>query len=132
MPLIQDTDLDSIKWVKAISSFYERETGTWWIQVELTYRGEQRRVYTEVRHLHMSPDQVQVEDFPTGDVILTYSAYPYWGPGYSYSMYGEKIPAGTEGKIWMKDGAYAQFEYYDGTQYRRVWIPENAAEESNG
>ena len=132
MPLVQDTDLDSIKWVKALSSFYERETGTWWVQVEITVRGEQRRVYTEARHLHMSPDQVRVEDIPAGDVILTYSVYPYWGPGYSYSMYGEKVPAGTEGRLWMKEGAYVQFEYFDGTQYRRVWVPEGAAEESNG
>jgi len=132
MPLVQAADLDSIKWVKAISSFFERETGIWWVQIELTYRGEQRRVYTEASHLLMSPDQVQVEEIPARDVILTYSAYPYWGPGYTYSMYGDKLPAGTEGKIRMTEGAYAQFEYFDGTQYRRVWIPETATEESNG
>ena len=118
------------KWVKAISSAYDTSNGIWWVQVELDYNGELRRVYTGVKRLQMSADQVAVEEAPEYSATLTRSVYGYWGPGYSYSMYGDKIPAGTWGQVWQSEGLYAQFEYYDTSsqQYRRVWVPTDALE----
>ena len=118
------------KWVKAISSAYDTTNGIWWVQVELDYNGELRRVYTGVKRLHMSADQVTVEEEPEYSATLTRSVYGYWGPGYSYSMYGDKISAGTWGQVWQTEGLYAQFEYYDtnSQQYRRVWVPQDALE----
>ena len=120
-------------WVKALSAAYDSENGIWWIQVELTYNGELRRVYTGVQRLQMMPDQVPIEE-EQGGAVVTRSVYGYWGPGYGYSMYGDRIPAGTTGTVWQREGSYAQFEYYDeGEQaYRRVWVPENALEEVFG
>ena len=120
--------------VKAISSAYDRDNSIWWVQVELTYDGELRRVYTGVKRLQMSADQVPVEEAPESEAALTRSVYGYWGPGIGYTMYGDKIPAGTTGTVWQYEGVYAQFEFYDETkqQYRRVWVPESALEDSFG
>jgi len=119
-------------WVRAISSAYDRANGIWWIQIELSYDGELRRVYTGVKRLQMAADQVPVEETEEGNAIVTRSVYPYWGPGYGYTMYGDKIPAGTSGTVWQREGLYAQFEYRDSSgQLRRVWVPENALEEDD-
>ena len=120
-------------WVQAISSAYDKGNGIWWIQVELEYAGERRRVYTGVKRLHMNADQVPVET-AEGAATLTRSVYAYWGPGTGYTMYPDKIPAGTSGTIWQREASYAQFEYYDtgSNLLRRVWVPENALESPNG
>ncbi len=117
-------------WVKAISSAYDQSNGIWWVQVELTYNGELRRVYTGVKRLNMAADQVPVEAAEC-QATVTRSVYGYWGPGYGYAMYGSAIPAGTTGTVWQREAAYAQFEFFDQSvqRYRRVWIPENALEE---
>ena len=101
--------------------------------MELTYNGELRRVYTGVKRLQMTAEQVPVEQAESG-AVLTRAVWAYWGPGYGYAMYGDKILAGTSGTIWQREGNYAQFEFYDETQklMRRVWVPENALECSNG
>ena len=119
-------------WVRAITSAYDRGNGIWWVQVELSYNGELRRVYTGVKRLQMAADQVPIEETEEGSAVVTRSVYPYWGPGYGYTMYGEKIPAGTAGTVWQRENLYAQFEYRDGSgQLRRVWVPENALEEDD-
>ena len=120
-------------WVRALSAAYDSKNGIWWIQVELTYLGEQRRVYTGVKRLEMNADMVRTEE-PQEVAKLTRSVYPYWGPGYGYSMYNDQVPAGTSGTVWAYEGLYAQFEYYDGSrgQYRRVWVPANSLEEDEG
>ena len=119
-------------WVRAITSAYDRANGIWWVQVELSYNGELRRVYTGVKRLQMAADQVPIEETEEGSAVVTRSVYPYWGPGYGYTMYGEKIPAGTAGTVWQRENLYAQFEYRDGSgQLRRVWVPENALEEDD-
>ena len=129
----QGSYFQSGTWVKAISSAYDQSNGIWWVQVELTYNGELRRVYTGVKRLNMSADQVPVESAEC-EATVTRSVYGYWGPGYGYAMYGSVIPAGTTGTIWQREAAYAQFEFYDQSvqKYRRVWIPENALEDSFG
>ena len=45
-----------------------------------------------------------------------------------------QIPAGTSGEIWMTEDNYALFEFYDTatSAWRRVWVPLDALESSNG
>ena len=92
-----------------------------------------RRVYTGVKRLNMQAEDVPAEE-SQGNAVLVRSVYAYWGPGYGYAMYKNAIPAGTSGEVFMEDGAYTQFEYYDAeTQlYRRVWVPTKALEMGNG
>ena len=120
-------------WVKAISAAYDNANGIWWVQVELEYLGLKRRIYTGVKRLQMSADQVMTEE-AEGGAVLTRSVYAYYGPGNGYDMYPDKIPAWTSGTIWMRENLYALFEYYDAAQnlYRRVWVPESALQASNG
>lgn len=133
-PGTQYTDLGSYlqngAWVKALSSSYDSASGTWWIQVEMTYNGEQIRCYTEANRLYISPDQVQEEVPGIGGSTLKRSVYAYWGPGYGYAMYSDQVPAGTSGTVIQEEGAYAQFEFYDERigQTRRVWVPASALE----
>jgi len=119
--------------VKALSAAYDDRNGIWWIQVELTYNGELRRVYTGVKRLNMKAEDVPVEEVQTS-AVLTRSVYAYWGPGYGYAMYKNAVPAGTSGTVYAYEGAYAQFEYYDSEagQTRRVWVPTGALEAGNG
>ena len=119
--------------VRAISSSYDSRNGIWWIQVELTYNGEQRRVYTGVKRLNIRAEDVPAEE-SQGNAVLVRSVYAYWGPGYGYAMYKNAIPAGTSGEIFGQEGAYSQFEYYDAENqlYRRVWVPSGALELGNG
>ena len=116
--------------VKAISSAYDQSNSIWWVQVELSYNGEMRRVYTGVKRLEMAATDVPVEEVECEATVIR-SVYGYWGPGYGYSMYGSRIPAGTTGTVWRREAAYAQFEYFDTSvqQFRRVWVPENALED---
>jgi len=119
--------------VRAVSSSYDSRNGIWWIQVELTYNGEQRRVYTGVKRLNIRAEDVPAEE-SQGNAVLVRSVYAYWGPGYGYAMYKNAIPAGTSGEIFGQEGAYSQFEYYDAENqlYRRVWVPSGALELGNG
>lgn len=119
--------------VKALTAAYDDRNGIWWIQVELSYAGELRRVYTGVKRLNMQAEDVPVEEVQTS-AVLTRSVYAYWGPGYGYAMYKNAIPAGTSGTVYAWENAYAQFEYYDteAGHTRRVWVPSGALEAGNG
>ena len=120
-------------WVKALSASFEEEAEVWWIQTEITYGGEKRRAYTPVKQLRMQETQVQLEE-AIGNAVLTRSVFGYWGPGFGYTMYNDKIPYGTSGTVWQEEGAYAQFEYFDENlqQSRRVWVPVGALQFGNG
>ena len=117
--------------VKALTSVYDSENGTWWLQVELTVDGELRRTYTTRENLQIADEQVgnliPMEE-AVGDALVIRSVFAYQGPGALYS-YFDKIPAGTTGTVWQVEGLYAQFEYRDANgMLRRVWIPEGAVE----
>lgn len=120
--------------VRAISAAYDEANRIWWVQTEFTYSGEKRRAYTGIQRLNMIVSQVPVEFVLWKDAGLIRSVYAYYGPGYGYSMYPQKIPAGTEGTVWQLEDGYAQFEFYDEQlgQTRRVWVPESALEQLNG
>ncbi len=113
--------------VKALTAAYDKGNGIWWIQIELTYTGEKRRVYTGVKRLNMTADQVPAEENPVGVSLTITEAYGCYGPGYGYAMTGNKIPSGTPGTIWAIEADYAQFEYYDAKNtLHREWIPLSA------
>ena len=120
--------------VTAVSAAYDDRNGIWWIQTEFTYNGEKRRAYTGLKRLNMSVGDVPTEYMLADDAVLNRSVYAYMGPGYGYAMYHLQIPAGTTGKVWLSEGGYAQFEFYDYTEgaWRRVWVQESALEGTNG
>lgn len=112
--------------VKALTAAYDKGNGIWWIQIELTYDGELRRVYTGVKRLNMNADQVPAEEYPVGYSVTVKEAYGYYGPGNGYAMTGNKIPSGTSGTIWAIEAGFAQFEYTDAKGIlHREWIPES-------
>ena len=112
------------KWVKALTAAYDNSNKIWWIQVELTYAGKLRRVYTGVKRLNMDALQVPVEEASYGETVVTVEEYGRYGPGYGYDVTDYKVPVNTIGEIWEIENGYVQFEYKDskGTM-RRTWIP---------
>lgn len=131
----QGSYFEAGKQVTALSRAYDSSNGIWWIQVELNYAGELRRVYTGLKRLNLDMNQTPVpEEQSQGIVILNRSVFAYWGPGFGYTMYKDQIPAGTSGEIWMTEDNYALFEFYDTatSAWRRVWVPLDALESSNG
>ena len=114
--------------VTAYSAVYNTKTDVWWVQVGFTSGGEQRRAYTGLKRLDMDVSQVPVEFVQATDVVVKKSVYAYYGPGAGYSRYKAKIKKGTVGTVYLKEGDYVQFEFYDETEgkWRRVWVPESA------
>lgn len=120
--------------VRALSAAYDEANGIWWVQVEFTYGGEKRRAYTGLSRLSMQVSQVPVEFPVRRDALLARAVYAYYGPGYAYTLYAGRLPAGIMGDVWQVENGYALLDYYDegARQQRRVWVPETALEESNG
>ncbi len=120
--------------VTALSAAWDDRNGIWWIQTEFSYGGEKRRAYTGLKRLNMLVSQVPVEFIIETDVVLSRSVYAYYGPGYGYTMYQQRIPAGTTGTVWQEEGGYSQLEFYDEEMgmTRRVWVPSSALEAMNG
>ena len=109
--------------VKAISKAWDSVNEIWWIQVEFTYGGSARRAYTGLKRLNMSADQVP-EEYPLStNANITDDCRVYLGPGTNYTHRNDMITAGTCGTIYTIENGYAQFEYNDGSQYHRVWVP---------
>ena len=119
--------------VKALSKAYDERNGIWWIQVELSYGEDLRRVYTGLKRLSMDVNLVPTEE-SQGSYAVKRSVYPYYGPGYKYTLYNKQVPAGTTGTVWMREDSYVLFEYFDASLQMncRVWIPEGSLEEDAG
>lgn len=109
--------------IKAVSKAWDSVNEIWWIQVEFSYHGSNRRAYTGLKRLDMNVDWVP-EEYPViSDARVTNTCRTYYGPGTSYTPHNDNIPAGTQGTVYAFENGYAQFEYNSGKQVRRVWLP---------
>ena len=108
--------------IKAISKAWDTRNDIWWVQVEFAYNGTARRAYTGLKRLNMSAESVPTEKVLSSDAVVRRDCRTAWGPGESYAPHNEVMPAGTRGVIYSIERDYAQFEYFDGKIYHRVWI----------
>lgn len=107
-----------------LSRAYDDRNGIWWLQVELNYGSELRRVYTGLKRVDIDINLVQDE----GELCYaqTLTRYiPYYGPGTNYTAHKDYVPASTVGSVYAFENGWVQFEYFDEgkQQYRRVWLP---------
>lgn len=109
--------------IKAVSKAWDSVNEIWWIQVEFSYKGSNRRAYTGLKRLDMNVDWVP-EEYPViSDAWVSNTCRTYWGPGTNYSPHDDYIPAGTQGAVYSFENGYVQFEYNSDKQVRRVWLP---------
>ena len=107
-----------------LSRAYDENNGIWWLQVELNYGSELRRVYTGLKRVDIDINDVQ-DECPLFYARVKSSNIPYSGPGTIYTAHKNAIAAGTEGIIYGFEDGWVLFEFYNAEkkQYRRVWMP---------
>ena len=112
-----------------LSRAYDENNGIWWLQVELNYGSELRRVYTGLKRVDIDINDVQ-DECPLFYARVKSSNIPYYGPGTAYTAHKNAIAAGTEGIIYGFEDGWVLFEFYnaDKKQYRRVWMPIDRVE----
>ena len=112
-----------------LSRAYDENNGIWWLQVELNYGSELRRVYTGLKRVDIDINDVQ-DECPLFYARVKSSNIPYYGPGTAYTAHKNAIAAGTEGIIYGFEDGWVLFELYnaDKKQYRRVWMPIDRVE----
>lgn len=112
-----------------LSRAYDENNGIWWLQVELNYGSELRRVYTGLKRVDIDINDVQ-DEYPLFYARVKSSNIPYYGPGTAYTAHKNAIAAGTEGIIYGFEDGWVLFEFYnaDKKQYRRVWMPIDRVE----
>ena len=112
-----------------LSRAYDENNGIWWLQVELNYGSELRRVYTGLKRVDIDINDVQ-DECPLFYARVKSSNIPYYGPGTIYTAHKNAIAAGTEGIIYGFEDGWVLFEFYnaDKKQYRRVWMPIDRVE----
>ena len=112
-----------------LSRAYDENNGIWWLQVELNYGSELRRVYTGLKRVDIDINDVQ-DECPLFYARVKSSNIPYYGPGTAYTAHKNAIAAGTEGIIYGFEDGWVLFEFYnaDKKQYRRVWMPMDRVE----
>lgn len=107
-----------------LSRAYDDSNGIWWLQVELNYGSELRRMYTGLKRVDIDINAVQ-DECPLYFARVISSNIPYYGPGTAYTAHKEAIAAGTEGIVYGFEDGWVLFEFCnaDKKQYRRVWMP---------
>ena len=107
-----------------LSRAYDENNGIWWLQVELAYGSELRRMYTGLKRVDIDINAVQ-DECPLYFARVKSSNIPYYGPGTAYTAYKNAISAGTEGIVYGFEDGWMLFEFYNAgkKQYRRVWMP---------
>ena len=81
-----------------LSRAYDDRNGIWWLQVELNYGSELRRVYTGLKRVDIDINDVQ-DECPLFYARVKSSNIPYYGPGTIYTAHKNAIASGTEGII---------------------------------
>ena len=112
--------------VYALTKAWDSRNSRWWVQVELTYSGKQRRVYTGEQRLYVDLDLLP-EETVIGYGSTTKQTSAYFGPGTNYSGMKDGVPAGRNCTVYQNENQYVQIEYQllDGS-LRRAWIKESA------
>ena len=112
-----------------LSRAYDENNGIWWLQVELNYGSELRRVYTGLKRVDIDINDVQ-DECPLFYARVKSSNIPYYGPGTAYTAHKNAIAAGTEGIIYGFEDGWVLFEFYnaDKKQYRRFCMPIDRVE----
>jgi len=112
--------------ITVISLAYD-ENDLCWVQCEVTYRNQLRRVYTGLKRFDIASFDlhgVPVEE-PTDDKVkVTATSKAMYGPGEGYDTYGSlTVDKGQTVTIIAIENDYAQVEWTTSIQSYRAWVP---------
>ena len=104
--------------------------GVQWAQVEISYGGALRRMYTGVKRLNISNSQLASIREENMYSVLGYGTIcgninPKWGPGSYYCTYTDRVlNNGTNVTVLAYENGYYQIECYHYTgELFRCWVP---------
>ena len=104
--------------------------GVQWAQVEITYGGAVRRMYTGVKRLDIGNSQlsrIPEEDMSyfIGYGTCNRTVNPKWGPGSYYATYTDRtLRSGAQVAVIRSENGYYQVEYYHTNgKVHRCWVP---------
>lgn len=117
------------QYVTVISRAFDNG-GVQWAQVEISYGGSVRRMYTGVKRLSISSSELsRVREENMNSFIgygrVTSTVNPKWGPGSWYATYTDRtIYSGSQVAVITSENGFYQVELYhtDG-KVLRCWIP---------
>lgn len=113
-----------------LSKAYDSRNEIWWVQIELTNRGNTYWLYTGVKRFNdLDLDQIP-EEKVIGHCTTSMRIEAYYGPGPQYARISSDVPSGVDcdiyGYVEGSESDYIQIEFYDKSQglYRRAWVQD--------
>jgi len=112
--------------VRLISLAYD-EGGLCWVQCEVLYGKQLRRVYTGLKRFDVVTfdlDSVPEEDPPGDQARVIATSKAMYGPGDGYGAYAElTVDKGQTVTVIAIENDYAQVEWTTSRQSYRAWVP---------
>lgn len=112
--------------VKVLKKAWNKKNGVWWVQLEFTYQGVKRRLWTGVKRVEVDLNKVKEEK--KKGLVHVDATKAYAGPGAKYYKLGNVVYDEDEVEWYSKENGYVEIDYYDVNRevQRRVWVPESA------
>ena len=111
--------------ISTLTSARDRN-GSWWIQVDFSYHGNQRRAYAPAGCFSIDAGSLPCES-AIGQVTVSADCTAFYGPGQGYARYDRQVPAGTSATVFAYENGYAQIEYTtSGGALSRVWVSKSS------
>ena len=109
-----------------LKKHFNKQNGVWWVQLEFTYNGVPRRLWTGAKRVDVDLDKVK-EDKKRG-LVHVEPTKAYAGPGIKYYEQGEVLFFEDEIEWYDRESGFVEIDYYDVNReiQRRVWVPESA------
>ncbi len=105
---------------------WNKKNGAWWVQLEFSYQGVPRRLWTGAKRVDVDLDKVK-DDKKRG-LVHVEPTKAYAGPGVKYYELGEVLFYEDEVDWYDRESGFVEIDYYDVNRkiQRRVWVPESA------
>lgn len=111
--------------VLVLSRGWDKRNRIWWVQVDIDYGNQRRRIYTGIKRFDLDPELLPEESVLHGYAVAVEQAMCFYGPGPQYAARKVELEPGTEGCIYAIENGYAHFEYErEPKKLRRVWVKQ--------
>ena len=123
------------QYIPVISIAYDEENSIYWLQCEIKYQNQLRRVYTGLKRFDSTSfalSEVPYEYPYEGQIKVLHTCMGMYGPGAGYATYGDiMIEKGQMVTFIASENGYAMIEWTTDKSYR-AWVPLGALELSVG
>ena len=116
------------QYLPVISIAFDEENNIFWLQCEIKYQNQLRRVYTGMKRFDQSYFESLVEvpyEFPKEDPIkVLKTSKAMYGPGEGYDTYSKlTVDKGQMVTLVAIENDYAMVEWTTSIQSYRAWVP---------